>query len=505
MSNRVGNKTGKVWLVGAGPADAGLMTVKGLEVLQNAEVVVYDKLVGVEPLNRIPAEAKKIDVGKRADNHPVPQEEINRILLREALDGKEVVRLKGGDPFLFGRGGEELELLVKHQIPFEIIPGIPSAISVPAYAGIPVTHRDFCSSVHIITGHQKNGEDLKINFEALGKLDGTLVFLMGVAALNSICSGLLRAGLPPQTPAAIIESGTTARQRKIISTIADLYAEAVRQDIQAPSVIVVGQVCALGELLNWAEKRPLHGVRVLVTRPEKLSSGLSEHIRSLGGEVLELPCIRTVPPADQTLLDSVLSKLRTNNWLVFSSSAGVEAFCARLLSTGKDLRELYGLKIACVGSATAQAFLERGIKADYLPRTYNAQALGAGLRDLIKKGEKVLILRAREASPELPQVLVEAGIEYLDVPVYETVFNHPGDEFSRLLVERYDFDFAAFTSASTVKGFLAAYPRLDHSKIKAVCIGEQTAAEARQHGMEVFLSPQATIAGMVETLINLNK
>ncbi|NLI92670.1 MAG: uroporphyrinogen-III C-methyltransferase [Peptococcaceae bacterium] len=497
-------KTGKVWLVGAGPSDAGLITVKGLNVLKNADVVVYDKLVGVEILNLIPETSKKIDVGKSSNNHLVPQEQINQILLNEALSGNRVVRLKGGDPFLFGRGGEELELIVRHQIPFEIVPGITSAISVPAYAGIPVTHRDYCSSLHIITGHTKSGEEPDINFDALVKLNGTMVFLMGVAALDTICRGLLHAGMSPDQPAAIIERGTTARQRKVISTLKNLVEDAARNEIKAPSVIVVGEVCTLAEDFSWAERRPLHGIRVVVTRPEKLGSILSEKIRNLGGESIEFPCIKTVPDFEGTLLSKAVKNIRQYNWVVFTSAAGVEAVFEKLYRVGKDIRELFGLKIAVIGSGTEELLKKRGIQVDYIPDTYNAQSLGAGLAALVKEDEKVLILRAKEGSQDLNHALEQAGVKYLDVPVYETIYNTEGCEFSGAVITGGQFDFALFTSASTVKGFINAMPHLDYTQINALCIGEQTAKEARGCGMQVTISPQATIDSMVETLIKLN-
>lgn len=497
----VDERKGKVWLVGAGPSDPGLITVKGLEVLQRAQVVVYDKLVGAEILNLIPVQAKKIDVGKRSNNHLVPQEKINQILLDEALAGYEVVRLKGGDPFLFGRGGEELELLQKNDIPFEIIPGVSSSLAVPAYAGIPVTHRDYCSSVHMITGHQKNEEELNLDFQALVQLKGTLVFMMGVATMNKICNGLIAAGMPPYTPAAIIEKGTTAQQRKIIAVLQDLPEKATASRIQAPAVIVVGQVCTLGETFSWAEKRPLHGIRVIVTRPQKLNSQLSRQIRLLGGEAIEFPCIKTIPIKDETLFHCAVSELHHYNWLVFTSAAGVEAFFTKLMEEGKDARQLSGLKIAVIGSGTAEALRQWGIKADYIPPLYNARDLGVGLVNLVKKEEKVMILRAKEGSQELTATLRESGISFLDVPVYETVLQEEGYEFSRSLIETGDFQIAAFTSASTVKGFVSALPDLDYAGVQALCIGEQTGAEARKHGMKVIISPRATIDSMVQTLV----
>ena len=265
---------GKVWLVGAGPGDIGLFTLKGERVLREAEVVVYDSLVGQGVLSMIPEQARCINVGKRAGNHTMPQEQINQVLLKEAQKGFRVVRLKGGDPFLFGRGGEELELLKAHHIPYEVVPGVTSPLAVPAYNGIPVTHRDFTSSLHIITGHKKKGMEYDIDFQALVHTKGTLVFLMGVTALEDICQGLLKAGMEPDMPAAILQKGTTAGQRRIVATVETLPEQVKRQGIETPAIIVVGKVCELAKRFSWYEELPLAGWKVLVTRPKDLISAM---------------------------------------------------------------------------------------------------------------------------------------------------------------------------------------------------------------------------------------
>ena len=270
---------GKVWLVGAGPGDRGLMTLRGREVLEQADVVVYDALVGDGILSMIPEAAELIYVGKRSSHHAMVQEDINRVLLEQALAGRRVVRLKGGDPFLFGRGGEELELLAANGVPFEIVPGVTSAFAVPAYNGIPVTHRDLCSSVHVITGHRRAGKTLDIDFEALARTGGTLVFLMGVAALHDIVQGLMDAGMAEDTPAAVLEKGATARQRRVSGTLGTLEDEAARAAVQTPAIIVVGGVCALAERFAWREALPLHGVKALVTRITTVASILLRPVR----------------------------------------------------------------------------------------------------------------------------------------------------------------------------------------------------------------------------------
>ena len=271
--------TGKVWLVGAGPGDPGLMTLRGREVLESADVVVYDALVSPGVLGLIPDSARLIFAGKRSSNHYMKQSETNRVLLEEALKGNNVVRLKGGDPVVFGRGGEELELLVENSVPFEIVPGVTSAFAVPAYNGIPVTHRDCCSSVHVITGHRREGRDYDIDFDALARTGGTLVFLMGIAALHDILSGLMGAGLPGDIPAAVLEKGTTARQRRVLATVSTLEDACAEAKVQTPAIIVVGKVCALAEDFGWFEKKPLSGTRVIVTRPKELSSSLATLLR----------------------------------------------------------------------------------------------------------------------------------------------------------------------------------------------------------------------------------
>ena len=295
-------KVGKVWLVGAGPSDPGLLTLKGKQVLDEAEVVVYDALAGQSVLNMIPDTAERIHVGKRSSHHTIPQKEINELLAEKAKEGKRVVRLKGGDPFLFGRGGEEVERLVQDGIPYEIVPGITSAISVPAYQGIPVTHRDFCSSVHIITGHKRAGFDYDIDFEALVRTKGTLVFLMGVTALGDICRGLLAAGIDPGMPAALLSQGTTAAQRRIVATVSTLEEEVKKKGPVTPAIIVIGRVCTLADQFSWYDKLPLGGVKVLLTRPKELISETAKKLRSFGAEVLEIPAIATVRIRDNALL-----------------------------------------------------------------------------------------------------------------------------------------------------------------------------------------------------------
>ena len=491
---------GKVWLVGAGPGDVGLMTIRGREVLSQAEVVVYDALVGDGVLGLIPPGAKRIFAGKRAGNHFLRQEETNRALLEEALNGRRVVRLKGGDPFVFGRGGEELELLAEHGVPFEIVPGVTSAFAVPAYNGIPVTHRDFCSSVHVITGHRRADHSYDIDFDALVRTRGTLIFLMGIAALPDLMGGLLEAGMDPDTPAAVLERGTTSKQRRVSATVGTLEKVCSETVIQTPAIIVVGRVCALADDFGWAEKRPLAGVKVLVTRPRELVSGLAAMLRRDGAEVLELPAIRTVPVKDMTAVDAAIETLSNGgyDWLVFTSPSGVSIFFDRMIEL-TDLRALAGVKLAAIGQGTQKALRRYGLRADFLPSVYDGETLGRELRGICEPGSRILIPRAAIGNHELIEELEKGdGLTVTDVATYDTEYETSGIIDERGEIERGEVDLAVFTSASTVRGFAAAMPGVDFSRVNAVCIGRQTAAEAQKRGMRTWISERATLESLVE-------
>ena len=496
---------GKVWLVGAGPGDAGLFTLKGKEVLNQADVVVYDSLVGQGIMTMIPSRAKKINVGKRASNHTMPQEQINEVLLKEAKKGQKVVRLKGGDPFLFGRGGEELELLEEEQIPYEIVPGVTSPISVPAYNGIPVTHRDYCSSVHIITGHKKAGAEYDIDFEALVRTKGTLVFLMGVKALSDICQGLLKAGMDREMPAAILQKGTTARQKRIVATVSTLAEEVRRQGIETPAIIVVGKVCALADKFSWYEKLPLAGWKVLLTRPKDLISSMAGKLRRMGAEVLELPAIRTEPIEENPELEKAMEVLSEYQWLVFTSPTGVKVFFQQMKKYGKDIRSLGQAKVAAIGEGTRKKLEERGIFADLMPEVYDGASLGKALAEVCDGSEKILIPRARLGTRELLIPLEEKGIHTDDIPTYDTLY-----ESGEFIDEKKEFetgriDCAVFTSASTVKGFVESTRGLVYSREKAACIGKQTRAAADAYGMETYMADKATMDSLAELVIKMKE
>lgn len=493
-------KTGKVWLVGAGPSDGGLFTIKGKMVLETADVVIYDQLVGDSILCMIPPAAEKIDVGKQAGFHKMNQEDINELLLKKAQEGLCVVRLKGGDPFLFGRGGEELELLKAHKVPFEIIPGITSPIAVPAYAGIPVTHRDYTPSLHIITGHRRRGSDEEPDYDKLAALgDVTLVFLMSIGALSSICEGLMKAGMDENTPAAVLEKGTTARQRRVVSTLKDLPGQAAKADIGTPGIIIVGRVCTLSEKFHWAEDRPLGGARVFLTRPADKSSRLAGKLMLLGAEVIELPSIVTIPLRENKNFDRAFEEVSSCQWMVFTSDTGVKSFFSHLRERRIDIRAIGSAKVAAVGPATQKALEERGLMADYVPKTYNGNALAKGLASLLDKDSRVLVFAPDNMESSVFASLKALGVRCTLVGLYRTEYaDH--EPFTI-----YPEDFVTFTSASCVDGFANSMKDLDFTKVRAVCIGQQTAARALDYGMKINVSQEATINSLVEEVIRLHK
>ena len=483
---------GKVTLVGAGPGDPGLLTVKGRRALENAEVVVFDRLVGPQILALIPETARTIDVGKEASRHLIPQEQINEILLREGQAGHQVVRLKGGDPFVFGRGGEELEVLSQGGVDFEVIPGVTSAIAAAAYGGIPVTHRNFSSSLHIITGRAKRGQDPVIDYEALVRSGGTLVFLMSVSAAPKIVQGLLAAGMDPDTPAAMVENGTLPNQRRCGAMLRTLPQRAAEMGIHSPALMIVGGVCSLGPELCWYERLPLHGRRVLVSRPKNRAGTLADRLRELGADVWEYPCIATEPVTPCPEMEEALRQIQEYQWLAFTSSTGVEVFWTCLRGLGLDARALGGVKLAAIGSATAGALEACGLSADLVPEVYDAAHLGAALAE--RASGRVLLLRAEEGSPALTEQLEKRGRPYRDIAIYRTQYSNPRSEQLRQALEAGELDYVTFTSASTVKGFVSATGAdVDYSGIVGLCIGEQTAAEARKHGIPVKIAAEATI------------
>lgn len=497
---------GKVWLVGAGPGDVGLLTRKAEKVLKRADVVVYDRLVGDGILAMIPEEARAIDVGKNAGHHTKKQEEINRILLIEAQKGNRVVRLKGGDPFLFGRGGEELELLAENDIPYEIVPGVPSPIAVPAYNGIPVTHRDYCSSVHFITGHKKADEEYDIDFDALVRTKGTLVFLMGLGALDDICKGLLDADMDPGMPAAVLQQGTTAGQKRVMATVSTLPDIAKREEIETPALIVVGKVCELSEKFEWYEKLPLSGYKVVITRPRGLNSKSAEKLRRRGAEVIELPAIRTEVIPDNKRLSECIQNLKSYQWIAFTSTTGVQVFFEAMAREHCDIRNLIRCRVAAVGRATQRALAQCGLFADLVPDVSDGESLGAKLAGVCGPYDKILLPRAEGGGSEIiEEIRKRADLVVDDVSIYTTTYIKSKDLDERILFETGKVDCAVFTSASTVKGFVEAAEGLDYSLVTAACIGKQTKAAADACGMKTYMAKKATMDSLVDLVIELKR
>lgn len=494
---------GKVWLVGAGPGDIGLMTVKGKALLEKADVIIYDHLVGNEILSSLDDGKKLINVGKLAGHHPIPQEQINRILVEEAQKGQKVVRLKGGDPFLFGRGGEELGELRKCKIPFEVVPGVTSSLAVPGYNGIPVTHRDFASSVHIITGHKKHGQKEDMDYEALVRAGGTLVFLMGVTALSDIRRKLLEAGMNPDMPAAVLQEGTTAGQKRVLATLGDLEEKVKEAGILPPAIIVIGQVCRLAENLSWREELPLFGMRIALTRPRKLMSSLAEKLRIKGAEVLELPAIDTVAAEENQRLERCFAQIDRYHWIVFTSQTGVQVFFEQAKRRRLDIRKLSGAKFAVIGEGTKAALCERGIYADLIPDIFDGESLGRTLADQEIKGKHVLIPRAEKGNMQLVPILEQAGAFVEDVAVYKTVY-HAGRAVSvKEEIEKGKIDIVVFTSSSTVEGFAAVTEGMDYSGVRAACIGRQTAETAAKYNLKCWIADRATLEDLTELIVKM--
>lgn len=491
--------TGKVTLVGAGPGGRELLTLAGAAAIEKADAVVFDRLVNEDILGLIPETAERVNVGKENNHHPVPQDQINEILVRLAKEGKNIVRLKGGDCYLFGRGGEECEYLLENGVPFQVIPGVTSALAAPAFAGIPVTHRDFCSSVHIITAHARAGKPLQIDFDSLVKAGGTLVFLMGLTALEQVMAGLLAAHIAPDMPAAVIENGTRGNQRKVVATVSDLAPQVRAAGLKSPALIVVGKVCTLSDKLDWFTSLPLHGKTVVVTRPRERAGTLAARLREQGANVIEAPCIETVERENvQPLADALRQK---HDWAVFTSPAGVHATVHALAKLGRDLRALYGMKLAAIGRGTADALAGYGLTADLIPAQYDGEHLADALLEALPQGGAALLLRAAAGGQILPEKLKAAGVAVTDVPLYDTAYRCAKADALRAMLEAGAADVVTFTSMSTVEGFVQAVGAADYTGFTALCIGEQTAQAARRYNMNVKIAENATIDAMIACLL----
>jgi uroporphyrinogen III methyltransferase/synthase len=492
---------GMVYLVGAGPGDAGLMTMRGAELLARADVVVYDALVNGDLLRLAPAGAEFVFAGKRSGLHVMPQEEVNRLLVEKARAGKCVVRLKGGDPYVFGRGGEEAEELAAAGMPFEVVPGITSSIAGPNYAGIPLTHRDHCSSFSVITGHEDPAkEDVDVDWAQVARAPGTKVVLMGVTRVGKIAEALMANGMEASTPVAVIRWATTGRQQSVsgtLKTIADVVESA---RFKPPAIIVIGEVVRLRGKLNWFENRSLFGQRIVVTRTREQASQLSRQLLERGADVLEIPVIRTLPPTDRQSIADVLLELNAYDWLIFTSPNGVSAFFDFFFLAFGDLRDIGGVRIAAVGAATAAKIRELHLTVDVMPDEYVASKIAGALAKCESiENLKILLLRAEAANKDLPKQLEEMGAIVDDVAVYKTMPETEDRNGAAARLMEGGADWITFTSGSTVENFNARfdlkqlagrYPQLKLASIgpetsKAiVALGLKPAMEAKEHTID---------------------
>ena len=499
----VANK-GKVYIIGAGPGDPGLFTIKGLRCLKEADVIIYDYLVNEEIIHQAKESARLIYAGKKGGAHTIPQDEINRLLLEEARQGNVVARVKGGDPFIFGRGGEEAEILAQAGIPFEIVPGVTSAAAVPAYAGIPLTHRGHTSTVAFVTGHEDaTKEESDIDWKCLAGL-GTVVFLMGVKNLGRIAANLMAHGKHADTPAALIRWGTTEDQETLTGTISDIAGKAEERHFSPPAVLVVGGVVDLRSLLNWYETKPLFGKGIVITRPEAPAEELASLLHAEGARVINFPTIKIVPPISYDGLDRAIAELPAYQWIIFTSANGVVFFLRRLKELGRDIRDLKGLRICTIGPATAAQLEHLGIRVDLVPDEFISEGVVKAFEKINLRRSRMLLPRAEMARDVIPEGLAKLGTKVDVVTAYRTV--NSGKDKSELekLMNDGKVDVITFTSPSTVHNFMEIMGR-DYATpkgIKIACIGPVTAAAVKKAGLPTdIIQERYTIPGLVETLI----
>ena len=492
---------GKVWLVGAGPGNMDLVTQKCLRCIRQADVIIYDSLATDSLLNEARMDAELIYAGKRADHHHLRQWETNALLIEKAKEGKNVVRLKGGDPFIFGRGGEEAQELRAAGIEYEIVCGVSSCYGAPAYAGIPVTHRDHASSFHVITGHEGNHKSgTVLDYATLAKEEGTLVFLMGLKNLPSIASNLIANGKNPKTPAGVIQEGTTARQRVVTGTLERIAEIAEEEQIKTPAITVVGDVVTLQKEIKWVDSKPLYGTRVLVTATEQMSRHLCEVLEEEGAEAVAFSLIETEPLHTEAI-EKMAGEIESYSWIVLTSNNGVRIFFDALRKQGKDVRSLADLKFAVIGAATKEELEKHGIFADFVPSRYSSRELAAEWIPTLRADEKVLLARAEEASEELSDALKEAGIDYEDVALYHTaVDQRKSEELNRILPQ---VDYVTLCSASAVRAYVSMLDEVGRqSDPRIICIGPVTERAAKAAGLTVHQSAVVyTAEGIKDVLL----
>ncbi|MGE0083802.1 MAG: uroporphyrinogen-III C-methyltransferase [Desulfococcaceae bacterium] len=497
----------KVYLVGAGPGDPGLITVKGRACIENADVIIYDYLAAPALLKYAREDAEIIYVGKKGGDHTLPQHGINSLLVEKAKDGRIVTRLKGGDPFVFGRGGEEAEVLIDAGIPFEIVPGVTSAIAAPAYAGIPLTHREYTATVAFVTGHEDPAKsESNIDWAALAKI-GTLVFFMGVKNLPHIVTQLTGNGMSGETPVALVRWGTTPKQVSLAGTLNNIAEKAAAAGMKAPAIIIVGHVVSLREKMHWFEDRPLLGKRIVVTRARQQASDLVSRLTEMGADCLECPTIEVVPPEDWRPLDKAIAELSAYDWIVFTSVNGVKFFFERLFALGKDVRALHHMHTAAIGPVTAEKLLNFGLRSDIVPESYRAESVVDAFRKENVSGKKILLPRAAEARPILPVELRKMGAVVDEITTYRT--EQARDKADVLIKELQSgtVDMVTFTSSSTVKNFKSLLPADADLKdlmkgVIVASIGPITSDTARELGFDVQITAESfTIPGLCEAIL----
>ncbi|HNX92051.1 MAG TPA: uroporphyrinogen-III C-methyltransferase [Syntrophomonas sp.] len=500
-------KKGFVYLVGAGPGDPGLFTIKGKELLERAEVVVYDRLVSPDIIAWANPQAELIYVGKESNRHTLSQDEINALLAEKAAQGKMVVRLKGGDPFVFGRGGEEALYVRERGFDFAVVPGISSAIAVPAYAGIPVTHRDATSSFAVITGHEKPGKEVSsINWKMISTGIGTLVFLMGVENLEYIVNNLMENGRSPETPVALIRRGTMSDQEVVSGRLDDIVVRVHEAGLKPPAIIVVGETVNLRRELGWWETGPLWGKRIVVTRSRHQASVLVQKIRELGGEAIEFPTIEIAEEENLDKLYQAFENIASNDWIIFTSVNAVDIFFRELKNQGHDIRSLAGIKIGAIGPATSARLHKYGLLIDLMPEEYLAEGIIKELQTIVVPGQRVLLPRARGARDILPLQLGNLGAEVEEIFLYQAVVPHSINRVNieDLLAQK--IDYITFTSSSTVANFVDIIgnqqAEMLSSRIKVACIGPITAEKAREMGLKVdIIASEFTIDGLLQSIL----
>jgi len=505
-----------VYLVGAGPGDPGLITIRGKQLLERAEVIIYDYLASRKLLKYVPRDAEFIYAGKKGGSkHTHTQAEINQMLIDRALSGRMVVRLKGGDPFIFGRGGEEIEELVAAGIPFEVVPGVTSATAAATYAGIPITHRQYTATVAFVTGHEDpTKKESNVAWDKISTGVGTIVVYMGIKNLASITEKVIKYGRDPKTPVAVVRWASTSEQQTVVGTLENIAEVVIKNNIKPPSLVIIGEVVNLRDTINWYEKRVLFSKRVVVTRTREQASELVNLLENYGAECIEYPTISLAPVDSYEILDRALTEIDTYQWVLFTSINAVDYFFKRLFELGMDVRDLKGPKVAAVGRVTAEALASRGIRADLLPEEFTGDGLAETLINEGVTGLNILIPRALKARETLPEKLSRVGAEVTVAPVYQNVLptssagEHLKDDLRQALEEK-GVDMVTFTSSSTVKNFVTLLDTSGPDELQRLmsgvavaAIGPITAKTAESHGLKVDVQPvEYTIPGLVESIV----